>query len=214
MPTPSIGLIGVTVASILSIVLSIFSIIDLDDSKVEHTYKTIWRGGQTLLTLAKAGFWFFVWFIIFKNKDSVLYQNTGYQKSIFLFGITSAIHFAINLGNCFITYGKGDWVKVVKTIIEILNITLSSFDLICGILLFGANATGESLDRLEKKSSVFKFIATIKRFGQDIDDGVRGNKQALIERQAKATAAAVNKGTPVQNPTNKAFGERQRRRNN
>lgn len=203
MATPSIGLIGVTVASILSFGLSIFSIIDLKDSK----YKTIWRGGQTLLTLAKAGFWFLVWFVIFKNKDSVLYQNTGYQKSIFLFGITSAIHFAINLGNCFITYGKGVWVKVVQTIIEILNITLSSFDLICGISLFGANATGESLDGLEKKSSVFKFIATIKRFGQDIDDGVRGNKQALIERQAKATAAAVNKGTPVKKK-DKAFGER------
>ena len=82
MPTPNIGLIGVTVASALSIALSIFSIIDLDDSQAEHTYKTIWRGGQTLLTLAKTGLWFFVWFIIFKHKNSVLYNNQAYQKTI------------------------------------------------------------------------------------------------------------------------------------
>lgn len=204
MPTPSIGLIGVTFFCILSIGLSIFSIIDLDDSKVEHTYKTIWRGGQTALTLAKMGLWFYVWFIIFKHKDSVLYKNTGYQRSIFLFAITSALQFVANFANCFITYGKGDWVKIVKTIIEILNIFLSSIDLICGISLITADATGESLDGLEKKSSVFKFVATIKRFGQEINDGVRGNVRAEMKQQAKM----------INNPLKiEKFGERQRRRN-
>ena len=206
MPTPSIGLIGVIVASGLSIALSIFSLIDLDDSQAELTYKTMWRGGQTLFTLVKAGLWFYVWFMIFKDTNSALYKNTGYQKSIFLFGITSAVHFVANLGNCFISYGKGDWVKVVKTIIEILNITLSFFDLICGISLFGANATGESLDGLEKKNKLFDIISKIKTFGQEINDGLRGQKKAENKELVKM----------INNPTNaqQAFGERQKRRNN
>ena len=210
MPTPSIGLIGVTVASILSIGLSIFSIIDLDDSQAEHTYKTIWRGGQTLLTLAKTGLWFFVWFIIFKHKDSVLYRNQAYQKSIILFALTSAIHFAANLANCFISYGKGDWVKVVKTIIEALNIFLSSLDLILGVMIFSASLKGDSFDQLQAKSELFNIISKIKSFGKDHNDEVRGQKKAEMQQQAKINSNMIN------NPLKKdeAFGERQKRRNN
>ena len=79
---PKTGLIGVIVACILSIALSIFSIIDLDDSQAELTYKTMWRGGQAFLTLVKTGVWFYVWLMIFKDKKSVLYTNQAYQKSI------------------------------------------------------------------------------------------------------------------------------------
>jgi len=211
MPTPSIGLIGVIGISALSIALSIFSLIDLDDSQAELTYKTMWRGGQTLLTLVKTGLWFYVWFIIFKNKLSVLYTNQAYQKSIFLFGITSAIHFLANLGNCFISYGKGDWVKVVKTIIEILNITLSSFDLICGISIFGANAIGDSFDQLQAKNKLFDTVSKIKSFGKDFYDQVRGNKRAEMEQQAKINSNITK--NPLQTPSDKAFGKRQKRRN-
>ena len=200
MPTPGIGLIGVTATSALSVGLSIFSLIDLKDSK----YKTIWRGGQALFTLVKTGLWFYVWFIIFKYRNNILYKNQAYQKGIFLFAITSAFHFAANLGNCFISYGTGGWVKVVQTILEIINITLSSFDLILGISLFGASLKGDSFDQLQAKSKLFDIISKIKSFGKDHNDEVRGNKRMEMEKQAEM----------IKNPVQKAFGERQKRRNN
>ena len=212
MPTPNIGLIGVTVASALSIALSAFSMMDLNDTQSEITYKDIWRWGQTLFTLAKAGLWFFVWFIIFKYKNSVLYKNQAYQKSIILFAVTSAIHFAANLGNCFIKYGKGDWVKVVKTVIEFINIVLSSFDLILGVTIFAASLKGDSYDQLQAKNELFNVITKIKSFGKDHNDEVRGNRKSEMNQQAQANIAAFNSVNPG-NTQEKAFGERQKRRN-
>mgnify|MGYP001452000621 CR=1 FL=1 len=204
---PKTGLIGVIVACILSIALSIFSIIDLDDSQAELTYKTMWRGGQAFLTLVKTGVWFYVWLMIFKDKKSVLYTNQAYQKSIFAFAITSGIHCVANILNCFVPYGKGDWVKVVKTIIEILNITLSSFDLILGFGLFWAELQGKSFDQIQAKDKLFEIISKIKSFGKDHNDQVRGNEQARMQQQADM----IN--NPLQTPSDKAFGKRQKRRN-
>jgi hypothetical protein len=208
----NIVLIATAVASILSIVMSIFSIIDIDDTQSAITYKDIWRWSQTAFNLIKMSGWFLVWYLIFHDKESVLFKNQAYQKSIILFAVTSAIQFAGNLGNCFIHYGKGDWVKIVKTIIEAINIFLSFIDTVCSITIFTANVTGDSFDAIQKKSVLFKFAANIKTFGKEIDDEVRGNKKSEMEQQSEINADAFKSVIPGDTPE-KAFGDRQKRRN-
>ena len=209
----NIVLIATAVASILSIAMSIFSIMDLDDTQSEITYKDIWRWSQTAFNLIKMSGWFLVWYLIFHDTQSVLYTNQAYQKSIILFAVTSAIQFAGNLTNCFIHYGKGDWVKVVKTVIEAINIFLSFIDTVCSITIFTANVTGDSFDAVEKKSVLFKFAANIKTFGKEIDDEVRGNKKSEMEQQTEITKDAFKSIIPGNTQSEKAFGDRQKRRN-
>ena len=196
-------LIGILV-SISSIIVSIVSLFNgtyKDEATGETTnYKKTWRLINAILRtislLMIVGIWVSVTFI---NKTSVLSTDFTWRliigTTIFLY-LASAV---LNWVNLFVSWGKGPGVHIARIIIETLNICIGLIQFWSYCTKFMANAKQQGVHgkNLETTTSAL--------------ENTKRNMQATATAQAtvQATQEASQKSSP-----NKAFGERQRRRNN
>mgnify|MGYP006431061893 CR=1 FL=1 len=213
-------LIGILV-SISSIIVSIVSLFNgtyKDEATGETTnYKKTWRLINAILRtislLMIVGIWVSVTFI---NKTSVLSTDFTWRliigTTIFLY-LASAV---LNWVNLFVSWGKGPGVHIARIIIETLNICIGLIQFWSYCTKFMANAKQQGVTDVMNKNPMYKWPMEFLH-GKNLEtttsalENTKRNMQATATAQAtvQATQEASQKSSP-----NKAFGERQRRRNN
>ena len=208
-------LIGILV-SISSILVSVMSMVNgthtNEESGETTNYKTTWRLINAILRtislLMIVGIWVSVTFI---NKTSVLSTDFTWRliigTTIFLY-LASAV---LNWVNLFIPWGKGPGVHIARIIIESINICLGLIQFWSYCTKFMANAKQQGITDVFNKNPMYEgLIETLH--GKNLESTVSTFKQAEQKMQAKATVQATQEASQKTTP-NKAFGERQRRRN-
>ena len=207
------GILGIGIlVSISSIIVSVVSMINGTHKNEESgkitNYKITWRFVNAILcgiaVLITIGLSLFI--NLSTNKDSVLIKDFGWRKLIGSTILPYILIAVLNVLNVFIPWGEGIGVHIARIVIEVFNILFSLVKVYSFSTKFMANINQQSLNDVMNKNKFYNIIATIKSFGKKPKSELSSMKKFEINE----TAAAVNKGTSEV----KAFGERQKRRNN
>ena len=203
-------------ASLASIGVSVVSIADGTYKDDNTDYKSTWRFINFFLKLSMTIFIGVVLFQInFINKTTIISEDYGWRNIILRTFLANFFHMILCGVNAFvIKWGEGPLVHVARVIIEIINIALT-FGI--GFLSFSRSALSHHGRRDVKhtmdNNKMFKFVQTILNGGKVPQKDNRKEK-AQASSSASETVAMLNEQKNTQKTTpNKAFGERQRRRN-
>ena len=208
------GLLGIGIlVSILSVLVSIVSLADgtyTDEGGNTTNYKTTWRLINAILcaVVVIITIVLTVFINLSANKDSALIKDFGWRKLIAGTILPYIAVAVVNVINFLIPWGEGIGVHVARFIIELINIACA----LVKVYSFGtklmASVNQQTLDDVMKKNPLYKEIATVKSLGKKPKSELSSMKKFEINE----TATAVNEGKEA--PPEKAFGERQKRRNN
>lgn len=194
-----------TLASVISIAISVMSAADFDDSG-EQTYKTMWRLLNVVVKVFTTIFMAIVFFQtnIFTTKTkSILTDDYGWRGIIKRTLIANGLHTVLCIANFAIPWKKGAHVHAIRIIIEIINIALTFGIGFLGFSrpLFSHNGL-RNVEHTMKNNKMYKFVQTFLNGRKVPKSDLRGMQmQANVMVNAMKTA-------------NQQFGERQKRRNN
>lgn len=208
------GLLGIGIlVSIFSLIVSIVSLANgtyTDEGGKTTNYKTTWRLVNAILcVLVVIIIVVLKMFIIFSAKDSALIKDFGWRKLIARTIIPYGLMAVVNVINFLIPWGEGIGVHVARFIIELINIACA----LVKVYSFGtklmASINHQTLNDVMKKNLLYAEIAKIKTFS---DTPPKSELSSMKKFEINETATAVNEGKEASQK--KAFGERQKRRNN